>query len=166
MLSQKIKEAYKKNHIAIGTFQLVIAVSAIVVLLVCSIQSLFNLLEGSVLFGYLILVLNADYLMKVELDVVDIKEYLSCIINRIAISDECKVLWTISVIVLSCNFIRHDKTVWVMVQGLIQTLLVRLSLSYYMCIQQKSQPYSNWSCSTNHNNYWYYPQCMLDYIFE
>ena len=99
MLSQKIKEAYKKNHIAIGTFQLVIAVSAIVVLLVCSIQSLFNLLEGSVFLGYLILVLNADYLMKVELDAVDIEEYLSCIINRIAISDECKVLWNLSVIV-------------------------------------------------------------------
>lgn len=29
----------------------------------------------------------------------------------------------------------HDKTVWVMVQGLIQTLLVRLPLSYYMSIQ-------------------------------
>ena len=29
----------------------------------------------------------------------------------------------------------HDKTVWVMVQGLIQTLLVRLPLAYYMSIQ-------------------------------
>ncbi|MGN0318340.1 MAG: MATE family efflux transporter [Lachnospira sp.] len=29
----------------------------------------------------------------------------------------------------------HDKTVWVMTQGLIQTLLVRLPLSYYMSIQ-------------------------------
>lgn len=29
----------------------------------------------------------------------------------------------------------HDKTVWVMVQGLAQTLLVRLPLSYYMSIQ-------------------------------
>lgn len=29
----------------------------------------------------------------------------------------------------------HDKTVWVMVQGLVQTLLVRLPLSYYMSIQ-------------------------------
>jgi hypothetical protein len=37
--------------------------------------------------------------MKVELDAVDIKEYLSCIINRIAVSDECKVLWNLSVIV-------------------------------------------------------------------
>lgn len=77
MLSQEIKEAYKENHIAVGTFYLVIAVSSIVVVFVCSIQSLFNLLEGSVFLGYLILVLNADYLMKVELDVVDIKEYLS-----------------------------------------------------------------------------------------
>ena len=99
MLSQEVKEAYKENHIAVGTFYLVIAVSAIVVLLVCSIKSLFNLLEGSVFLGYLILVLNADYLMKVEPDAVDIKEYLSCIVNRIAISDECKVLWNIPVIV-------------------------------------------------------------------
>ncbi len=29
----------------------------------------------------------------------------------------------------------HDKTMWVMVQGLIQTLLVRLPLAYYMSIQ-------------------------------
>ena len=29
----------------------------------------------------------------------------------------------------------HDKTLWVMTQGLIQTLLVRLPLSYYMSIQ-------------------------------
>lgn len=29
----------------------------------------------------------------------------------------------------------HDKTVWVMAQGLIQTLLVRLPLAYYMSIQ-------------------------------
>ena len=29
----------------------------------------------------------------------------------------------------------HDQTVWVMVQGLVQTLLVRLPLSYYMSIQ-------------------------------
>lgn len=29
----------------------------------------------------------------------------------------------------------HDKTVWVMVQGLVQTLIVRLPLSYYMSIQ-------------------------------
>lgn len=29
----------------------------------------------------------------------------------------------------------YDKTVWVMVQGLVQTLLVRLPLSYYMSIQ-------------------------------
>lgn len=99
MLSQEVKEAYKENHIAVGTFYLVIAVSAIVVLLVCSIQSLFNLLERSVFLGYLILVLNADYLMKVELDAVDIKEYLSCIVDRIAISDECKVIWNLSVIV-------------------------------------------------------------------
>ena len=99
MLSQEVKEAYKENHIAVGTFYLVIAVSSIVVLLVCSIQPLFNLLEGSVFLGYLILVLNADYLVKVEPDAVDIKEYLSCIINRIAISDECKVLWNLPVIV-------------------------------------------------------------------
>ena len=99
MLSQEVKEAYKENHIAVGTFYLVIAVSAIVVLLVCSIQSLFNLLEGSVLLGYLILVLDSDDLVKVEFDAVDIKEYLSCIVDRIAISDECKVLWNVSVIV-------------------------------------------------------------------
>ena len=30
----------------------------------------------------------------------------------------------------------HDKTLWVMIQGLIQTLLVRLPLAYYMSIQQ------------------------------
>ena len=29
----------------------------------------------------------------------------------------------------------HDKTLWVMTQGLIQTLLVRLPLAYYMSIQ-------------------------------
>ena len=29
----------------------------------------------------------------------------------------------------------HDKTVWVMIQGLIQTLLVRLPFAYYMSIQ-------------------------------
>ena len=29
----------------------------------------------------------------------------------------------------------HDKTIWVMAQGLIQTLLVRLPLAYYMSIQ-------------------------------
>ena len=29
----------------------------------------------------------------------------------------------------------HDKTVWVMIQGLIQTLLVRLPLAYIMSIQ-------------------------------
>ena len=29
----------------------------------------------------------------------------------------------------------HDKTLWVMIQGLIQTLLVRLPLAYYMSIQ-------------------------------
>ena len=29
----------------------------------------------------------------------------------------------------------HDKTVWVMVQGLVQTLIARLPLSYYMSIQ-------------------------------
>ena len=29
----------------------------------------------------------------------------------------------------------HDRTVWVMVQGLTQTLLVRLPLAYYMSIQ-------------------------------
>lgn len=29
----------------------------------------------------------------------------------------------------------HDQTIWVMVQGLVQTLLVRLPLSYYMSIQ-------------------------------
>ncbi|MGN0355260.1 MAG: MATE family efflux transporter [Muricoprocola sp.] len=29
----------------------------------------------------------------------------------------------------------HDKTLWVMIQGLVQTLLVRLPLSYYMSIQ-------------------------------
>lgn len=28
----------------------------------------------------------------------------------------------------------HDKTIWVMVQGLVQTLLVRLPLAYYMSI--------------------------------
>ena len=29
----------------------------------------------------------------------------------------------------------HDKTVWVMIQGLVQTLLIRLPLAYYMSIQ-------------------------------
>lgn len=29
----------------------------------------------------------------------------------------------------------HDQTLWVMIQGLIQTLLVRLPLAYYMSIQ-------------------------------
>lgn len=29
----------------------------------------------------------------------------------------------------------HDKTLWVMIQGLVQTLLVRLPLAYYMSIQ-------------------------------
>ena len=29
----------------------------------------------------------------------------------------------------------HDQTMWVMAQGLIQTLLVRLPLAYYMSIQ-------------------------------
>ena len=29
----------------------------------------------------------------------------------------------------------HDKTLWVMIQGLTQTLLVRLPLAYYMSIQ-------------------------------
>ena len=29
----------------------------------------------------------------------------------------------------------HDRTVWVMAQGLTQTLLVRLPLAYYMSIQ-------------------------------
>ena len=29
----------------------------------------------------------------------------------------------------------HDKTLWVMLQGLIQTLLVRLPLAYYMSVQ-------------------------------
>ena len=29
----------------------------------------------------------------------------------------------------------HDKTVWVMIQGLVQTLLVRLPLAYLMSIQ-------------------------------
>lgn len=29
----------------------------------------------------------------------------------------------------------HDQTLWVMIQGLIQTLIVRLPLSYYMSIQ-------------------------------
>lgn len=29
----------------------------------------------------------------------------------------------------------HDKTVWVMIQGLVQTLLVRLPLAYFMSIQ-------------------------------
>ena len=29
----------------------------------------------------------------------------------------------------------HDKTLWVMIQGLIQTLLIRLPLAYYMSIQ-------------------------------
>ena len=29
----------------------------------------------------------------------------------------------------------HDKTLWVMIQGLAQTLLVRLPLAYYMSIQ-------------------------------
>ena len=29
----------------------------------------------------------------------------------------------------------HDKTLWVMIQGLIQTLFVRLPLVYYMSIQ-------------------------------
>lgn len=29
----------------------------------------------------------------------------------------------------------HDKTVWVMIQGLVQTLLVRLPFAYYMSIQ-------------------------------
>ena len=32
----------------------------------------------------------------------------------------------------------HDKTVWVMVQGLVQTLLVRLPLAYYMSIQPEA----------------------------
>ena len=29
----------------------------------------------------------------------------------------------------------HDKTLWVMIQGLVQTLLVRLPLAYFMRIQ-------------------------------
>lgn len=29
----------------------------------------------------------------------------------------------------------HEKSLWVMIQGLIQTLLVRLPLAYYMSIQ-------------------------------
>ena len=29
----------------------------------------------------------------------------------------------------------HDRTVWVMMQGMLQTLLVRLPLAYYMSIQ-------------------------------
>ena len=32
----------------------------------------------------------------------------------------------------------HDRTLWVMIQGLIQTLLVRLPLAYYMSIQPKA----------------------------
>ena len=31
----------------------------------------------------------------------------------------------------------HDKTVWVMVQGLVQTLLVRLPLAYYMRVSSQ-----------------------------
>lgn len=32
----------------------------------------------------------------------------------------------------------HNKTVWVMVQGLIQTLLVRLPMAYFMSIQENA----------------------------
>ena len=34
----------------------------------------------------------------------------------------------------------HEKSLWVMIQGLIQTLLVRLPLAYYMSIQPDASP--------------------------
>ena len=59
----------------------------------------------------------------------------------------------------------HDKTVWVMVQGLVQTLIARLPLSCYVYSAQ-CQPYSNRACSTNCDYYWYYSQCMFLFLYE
>ena len=48
----------------------------------------------------------------------------------------------------------NDKTLWVMCQGLIQTLLIRLPMSYYMSIQ----PDQNRSCSSGVHSSRYLPE--------
>lgn len=60
----------------------------------------------------------------------------------------------------------HYQTVWVMVQGLIQTLLVRLPLSYYMSIQPHANLTNIGLAATNCDNCWYYTKCMFLYLFK
>ena len=45
----------------------------------------------------------------------------------------------------------NNKTIWVMTQGLIQTLLVRLPLAYFYEYPAKRQPHKDWSGSTDFN---------------
>ncbi len=48
----------------------------------------------------------------------------------------------------------NNKTVWVMTQGLIQTLLVRLPFAYFMSIQPDASLTNDWTCSTGFNDGW------------
>lgn len=63
-----------------------------IVLLVCSIQSFLNLLIRSVFLRLFIQVLYSDDLVQVEPDAVDIEEYLSPIVDRIAVCDQGEIL--------------------------------------------------------------------------
>lgn len=98
MWPQEIEEAYKKNHVTVGTFDFVIAISSIIILLICTIEPFFNLLEGSIFFRCLIFIFNTDDLMKIKLDIIDIKKDLSGIIDGVSICNKSKVFRNITIV--------------------------------------------------------------------
>ena len=55
----------------------------------------------------------------------------------------------------------HDKTVWVMVQGLVQTLLVRLPLAYYMNYPARCEPHQDRFCGSGSNDIRNCAECDL-----
>ena len=58
----------------------------------------------------------------------------------------------------------NNKTVWVMTQGLIQTLLVRLPFAYVMSIQPNGKPDEDRSCGTSIDNGGNRAKCWILYL--
>ena len=55
----------------------------------------------------------------------------------------------------------HDKTIWVMIQGVVQTLFVRLPLAYIMSIQPNASLTDDRIGGTSFNGGWNRAECEL-----
>lgn len=85
MSSKEVIECHIENHVAVSTFKSIVSVGSVVVLLVGPVEPFLTQLVRSPFLGLCILVLYANYLVRLEVNAIDVVEELICIVDVVSI---------------------------------------------------------------------------------